>query len=621
MTPALKRYHTLIFLLAAVMATMLTACINDDDKQDGNTALVAVGDAVPDFSVTDAEGNVVTKESLQGRPYILNFFDTSCPDCQKELGVLQQIYGKYGTAVPVINVPRSQTSQEVQEYWSANSLTMPFYMSATGLYYKFAKRVIPRTYVVGRDGRISAAFDDSPVADYATLESTLEEALNSDMVRLRLRVKVPATRAAIDEYYFHNEYTITRLDVWFFNAETKDFFTKVSASGLTQENATFDTEYDITYVFRDVRLRAGVYDVFTIANYEHCPDSVEDETALLNMVDSITYRRGMEPNIPDSGPVMTNRATSLIGIDLVPWINKEYLLEVELERVMAKLQIGMAGNTFLLTHNGRKYADINITNYKLVNLNREYYLFQHRDSTAELGAQPDFTMPYHFSDYSDEGQQYVVDPHFYQKTSQTADASSFRNVYESWFGNFNTEDFASMPSADNYGYVYILENTAFKTSQKNGYSPGIVFKAAVSPVFVYLYDFDKRMLQEEYRPEYWPNTIYLYNYNFYGSIRAVNEQSGLQLDELLAYTDAQLKPYGIKQCRFNMGVYETYYTYWIRHRGNGPADPMGPMEYGIVRNNFYRIIVSGVSGIGNSVISPEVMRDNYPNSYADITVN
>ena len=95
-----------------------------------------------------------------------------------------------------------------------------------------------------------------------------------------------------------------------------------------------------------------------------------------------------------------------------------------------------------------------------------------------------------------------------------------------------------MPSANNYGYAYILENTAFKSSQKNGYSPGIVFKAAVSPVFVYLYDFDLKTLKEEYRPEYWPKTIYLYNYNFYGSLQALNVASGLQLDDLVPYTDA-----------------------------------------------------------------------------------
>jgi hypothetical protein len=237
---------------------------------------------------------------------------------------------------------------------------------------------------------------------------------------------------------------------------------------------------------------------------------------------------------------------------------------------------------------------------------------------SDLGRQPDFRLPDNYADCDEQDGQYIVDPYFYSKTSNQRDATKFKDIYASWYGAFTTENFASIPAAGNFGYVYVLENTAFCTCQKNGYSPGIVFKAAVSPPFVYLYDDKTHTLVEEHRAEYWSHTIYLYNYNFYGSIQAVNVASGLRLDELETYTDAQLKPYGIKQCKFNMGVYETFYTYWIRHRSN--VHPMASMGYGVVRNNYYKIVVSGVSGIGNSEILPEIMRDNYPNTYTDVVV-
>ena len=48
---------------------------------------------------------------------------------------------------------------------------------------------------------------------------------------------------------------------------------------------------------------------------------------------------------------------------------------------------------------------------------------------------------------------------------------------------------------------------------------------------------------------------------------------------------------------------------------------MGPMQYGILRNNFYKLIVTDVKGIGNSVMVPDIMLDNYPNSYEDVVVN
>ena len=605
---------------------LLTGCVNDDDETgDGPATLVNAGDAIPDFSLSGSDGQTFAASSLNGQIYVLDFFDTQCPDCQKELQVLQQIYDKYGSKVLILNVPRSQTKESIQGYWEKASLSMPYYMPTDkDLYYKFAKRNIPRTYVVDANGKVFAAFSDSPIADFETLDSILQQLLvdtprADGRVNLSIRLQVAPSNRVIEDVFFHNEYTISQLEIYFFDAATKKFFTKAAISGLTQVEVLPNAQYDITYVFDNISLKAGVFDIFAIANYDYGPDEVADEAEFLNLVDSITYKPGIEASIPDKGPVMTNRATSLLAVDLVPWINKDYVLRIEMERVMAKLQIGVSHNTFQLQHNQRKYADINITNYKMVNLNKQYYLFQHKDSLPELTTQPVFALPYNFSDYSDQGNTYVVDPFFYEKTLDTADAAKFQQHYKSWFGDFTTSDFASMPSATNYGYAYILENTAFKTSQKNGYSPGIVFKAAVSPVFVYLYDSSQRVLKEEYRPEYWSSTIYLYKYNFYGSIQAVNVASGLSLDELETYTDAQLKPYGIKQCKFNMGVYETYYTYWIQHRCS-PSDYMGPMEYGIVRNNFYKMIITGVNGLGNSIITPDIMRDNYPNSYTDVIV-
>lgn len=614
-----------IELSLLLFVAVLTACVTEEEEDNGATAIVNVGDNVPDFTLHGSDGLDVISSSLNGQPYILNFFDTRCKDCQQLLPVLQQIYDKYQGKVPILNVPRSQSEEEVKAYWDQERLSLPFYTASDkDLYYKFATSIVPRTYVVDGSGKVCIAFTDSPIADYETLDKTLGLIVDKDAdsrgdVRLSFRIKVPALRNSVEEYYFHNEYTISRLEAYFFETETKKFFTKAVLSDLTKDDSAYDTEYDITYLFDNIRLRADKYDIFLIANYDYGPDDVTDEEEFLNMVDSITYHEGVEANMPEKGPIMTNHATSLLAVDLIPWINKSYVLSVEMERVMAKLMIGVSQNTFQLKHDEKKYAEINITNYKFVNLNRQYYLFQHKDSIAEFNGQPKFTID-NYGDYSEQGEQYVVDPFFYQKTLNTADAALFNNFYRSWYGDFTTEDFASMPPSDSYGYAYVLENTSFKTCQKNGYSPGIVFKAAVTPVFVYLYDATQRKLVEEYRPEYWPKTVYLYKYNFYGSIQAVNMASGLLLDELETYTDAQLKNYGIKQIKFNMGVYETYYTYWIQHRCSS-GNPMGPMEYGIVRNNFYRMIVAGVSGLGNSCISPEVMRDNYPNSYADVIVD
>ncbi len=620
----MKRYSLQLLLLLCV--GLLSACISESMDSQETPSKVKEGDDIPSFTLHASDGQEVSSTALDGQVYVLTFFDTGCPDCQQELQVLQRIYDKFHSVIPVLNIPRSQSKDEVQAYWSKAGLTMPFHIPDNlELYYQFATRTIPRTYIIDEKGKVCATFTDSPIADFDTLEAILQEKITEadsrrGSVNLSMKFRVPAMGGSMDEYYFRNEYVVTRLDVYFYNAATKKFFTKVVIKDLSDAESTYNTQYDITYIFENFRLRGGIYDVFAIANYDYSPDKVENEDDFLNMIDSVSYKEGIEANIPDNGAVMTSRATALIAVNLIPWIDKTYALNIDMERVMAKLQIGVAQNSFQLTHEGKKYADINITNYKLVNLNRQYYLFQHKDSLPTFTAQPTFTLNEHFTEYKEEGQQYVVDPFFYQKTTNTADVNKPHDYYKYWYGDFNTDNFASMPSANNYGYAYILENTSFKTYQKNGYSPGIIFKAAVNPVFVYLYDPVLRQLKEENRPEYWPQTIYLYQNNFYGSIQAINSASGMTLDELAAYTDNQLKTYGIKQCKFNMGVYETYYAYWIQHR-IGISDEMEPMEYGIIRNNFYKIHIVGISGIGHSSIVPEIMRDNYPNSYADVIVD
>ena len=41
-----------------------------------------------------------------------------------------------------------------------------------------------------------------------------------------------------------------------------------------------------------------------------------------------------------------------------------------------------------------------------------------------------------------------------------------------------------------------------------------------------------------------------------------------------------------------------YYPYWIRHANDGNYKTMGIMEFCIVRNNVYRLNVTGIDGLG-----------------------
>ena len=172
-------FHFSLFTLLLLLSVLcLAACSKDDETysdKDDDTALIKVGMAAPSFELKAMDGSVVTSESLKGKVYILNFFDTTCPDCRNEFPVLQQIYDEYGETVPLFNVPRSQAVEDADAYCKEHGLTLPIYSDgAQRLYYQFATRTIPRTYVINADGIVIASFNDKPIADYASLTRILQ---------------------------------------------------------------------------------------------------------------------------------------------------------------------------------------------------------------------------------------------------------------------------------------------------------------------------------------------------------------------------------------------------------------------------------------------------------------
>lgn len=155
---------------------LFTACI-DDDAEEGTIDLQA-GDPVPAFSVVMDDGQTVTSEHLKGKVSLIVFFHTGCPDCQKELPVLQRLYADYGQKIQLVCISREEGAAEISRYWEENHLTLPYSAQENRtVYYLFAKSGIPRVYVVDRDLVIRRVFTDNPLAGY----EDLVEAVNANL--------------------------------------------------------------------------------------------------------------------------------------------------------------------------------------------------------------------------------------------------------------------------------------------------------------------------------------------------------------------------------------------------------------------------------------------------------
>lgn len=606
--------------LSAIVLMAFASCKDYDDEWMG----IENGAVVPEFQLTASDGQTISDASLRGEIYLLTFFNTSCKDCQNELPVIQELYDEYHYDIKFINVSRNEGEPSVAQYWKSKGLTMPYCaQDDSRIFNRFASSNIPRLYLVDGNGIILTSYDDKTMPDRRTLADAIENALDLSGKFMSVEINARVSAATYENAKkavagIPNDYAVHTLYGLFYDAQTKKLSKTAVITDFDEIQTSPDDGVDISYICKHIRLKHGKYDLFCIANMQEPPLDIEDETTLVNTIDRKTYQTGIISNISEDGAIMTSIASDYLDLDFNDLSKKQATLSIDLHRVVAKVSIGIKSGVFSLTKDGVKYADINITNFKIVNLNKEYYLFRHTYDSQFVGSQHSFNLPGNFEDDIDESKTYVIDPYFFDKDGSASSFITMQNRYVSPYGSFDvaTSMMPSMPSSGYTANSYILENTSTASTQKKGYSVGIVFKAAVNPITVYMYDANSNTLYQEEKKDNWTTRLYLYKHKFYGSIAALNAASGLNLTNTI-HTDADLNKLGVKQTIFNMGVYETYYTYWIRHRVDVEDEGLVPMKYGIVRNHNYLLKVAGISGLGTSTITPDVESDNEPNSYSD----
>lgn len=174
-----KILATLLALLT--MSTLLHAC--RPDEQPTYRSLVSVGDAVPEFSVVMSDGRTLSTTALKGSVAVITFFNTTCSDCRRFLPILNECYRSCQNApAPVaqtefLTISRQQTEAQVEAYWKQQKFQLPYCpQDDRTLYARFATGVIPRVYVVDRNGRIAALFDDTNTPTAPELRRAIEDA-------------------------------------------------------------------------------------------------------------------------------------------------------------------------------------------------------------------------------------------------------------------------------------------------------------------------------------------------------------------------------------------------------------------------------------------------------------
>ena len=130
----------------------------------------AVTPRAPDFTVTDADGNLVNLYDFLGKPIIVNFWASWCGPCRSEMPDIQKAYEQYGNEIHFLIINLTDGSRETVEaardYVSQEGYTFPIYfdttLNAASVYGAYS---IPMTFFIGAEGQPIARYSGAMPAD------------------------------------------------------------------------------------------------------------------------------------------------------------------------------------------------------------------------------------------------------------------------------------------------------------------------------------------------------------------------------------------------------------------------------------------------------------------------
>ncbi len=153
----LSKDTSLFGVILSVILLLLTGCIGEKDEPEW---FLQPGDKLPQFEVTTIGGKSVSSADSYSADLVIVFFNTTCPDCQRELPVLQKQYEENltlpeGERSQYICISREEGVADVEQYWIDNHFTLPVSaQNDRNIYSMFASIGIPRLFYA-RDGIIT----------------------------------------------------------------------------------------------------------------------------------------------------------------------------------------------------------------------------------------------------------------------------------------------------------------------------------------------------------------------------------------------------------------------------------------------------------------------------------
>jgi peroxiredoxin len=114
----------------------------------------------PALQVTAFDGRTVTLEGFRGRPVLVSFFESWCPNCQEEQPDLSQVARQFAGRVGFVGVSYHDTVAAGRDYQRRFGISYPLANDASGrTWAQWGVPYQPVVVLVDKRGRIAERFD------------------------------------------------------------------------------------------------------------------------------------------------------------------------------------------------------------------------------------------------------------------------------------------------------------------------------------------------------------------------------------------------------------------------------------------------------------------------------
>ena len=166
-----------ILLLFVLLLQVITPAQTED-----KAAYTKVGQEVPAFSVQTLDGKTIDIAQLKGKVVLINFFATWCPPCMNEMPrVEKEIWQKFkGKDLVVLAIGREHSKEDLVKFNKEKGFTFSIAPDPKrGVYSLFAKELIPRNYLIDKNGKIVMQGSGYGAKEFDKLISEIEKLLNN----------------------------------------------------------------------------------------------------------------------------------------------------------------------------------------------------------------------------------------------------------------------------------------------------------------------------------------------------------------------------------------------------------------------------------------------------------